>query len=64
MDIELTCCGAPEVFSTLPESVRAGRLDEAFLDRALGHTLPFRFELGQVCMYCPVCWQFVHIIIP
>ncbi len=28
-------------------TVRAGRLDESMLDRALRHTLPFRFELGQ-----------------
>eukprot|EP00750_Incisomonas_marina_P019955 INCI3660.3.p1 GENE.INCI3660.3~~INCI3660.3.p1 ORF type:complete len:636 (+),score=69.63 INCI3660.3:252-2159(+) len=48
MDIELTCCGAPQVFPTLPDSVRSGHLDEFFLDRALRNTLPFRFELGQL----------------
>ena len=48
LDVELTCCGAPAVFPTLPATVRQGRLAEARLDDALRHTLPFRFELGQL----------------
>eukprot|EP00928_Gymnodinium_smaydae_P081459 TRINITY_DN64981_c0_g1_i1.p1 TRINITY_DN64981_c0_g1~~TRINITY_DN64981_c0_g1_i1.p1 ORF type:complete len:792 (-),score=78.24 TRINITY_DN64981_c0_g1_i1:171-2546(-) len=48
MDIELTCCGVPSVFSTLPESVSKGLVSEEKLDRALRNTLPIRFQLGQL----------------
>ena len=48
MDIELTCCGAPAVFPTLPASVASGRIAEELLDRSLRRTLPVRFDLGHL----------------
>jgi beta-glucosidase len=48
MDLELTCCGAPEVFPSLSGSVRSGKLAEAVVDRSLKRTLPYRFEIGQL----------------
>lgn len=48
LDLELTCCGAPAVFPTLSQSVQAGRIQEALVDRSLRRTLPIRFELGQL----------------
>lgn len=45
-DVELTCCGAPAVFATLPASVAGGSVREASLDTALARALRVRFELG------------------
>ena len=45
-DVELTCCGAPAVFATLPTSVANGALRESVLDTALSRALRIRFELG------------------
>jgi beta-glucosidase len=45
-DVELTCCGAPAVFQTLPASVGAGLVPEAALDAALARALTSRLELG------------------
>jgi len=45
-DVELTCCGAPAVFQTLPASVGAGLVPEAALDAALARALRSRLELG------------------
>jgi beta-glucosidase len=46
VDLEISCCGIPFTFPTLPDSVRAGILSESLLDRALGRTLPWRFSTG------------------
>ena len=46
VDLEISCCGLPFTFPTLPDSVRAGVIPEALLDRALGRTLPYRFKTG------------------
>jgi beta-glucosidase-like glycosyl hydrolase len=46
VDLEISCCGLPYTFPTLPDSVRAGRVSEALLDRALARTLPWRFRTG------------------
>lgn len=46
VDLEVSCCGLPFTFPTLPASVRAGALPEAALDRALGRTLPWRVRTG------------------
>ena len=48
LDIELTCCGAAQVYPTLVQSVKDGRIDSKYVDRALLNTLPFRFQLGQL----------------
>ena len=48
MDLELTCCGAPQVFPTLPGAVAAGRLAESVLDTALARSLSTRFKLGKL----------------
>jgi beta-glucosidase len=46
LDLELTCCGAPEVYPTLVQSIVSGKISVELVDRALRRTLPFRFELG------------------
>lgn len=46
VDLEISCCGIPFTFPTLPDSVRAGILAESLLDRSLGRTLPWRFSTG------------------
>lgn len=46
LDLELTCCGAPAVMATIGASVRAGRIDEALIDKSLKRSMPVRFELG------------------
>jgi beta-glucosidase len=46
LDIELTCCGAPAVFATLPAAVSSGRLAESDLDASLARSLRARFQLG------------------
>ena len=46
VDLEISCCGLPFTYPTLPDSVRAGRIGEGALDRALGRTLPWRFRTG------------------
>lgn len=48
LDLELTCCGAPAVFPSLNDSIKAGKLPEKVLDDSLRRTLSIRFELGQL----------------
>jgi beta-glucosidase len=56
-DIELTCCGAPQVFPTLEQSVVSGRLQEAVLERALSRAFKNRFELGELDPPGSYPWQ-------
>ena len=44
LDLEVSCCGLPFTFETLPASVRSGVLPEALLDGALRRTLAYRFR--------------------
>lgn len=46
IDLEISCCGIPFTFPTLPASVRAGAVAEALLDRALNRTLIWRVRTG------------------
>lgn len=46
LDIELTCCGAPQVFPLLVQAVKEGRVNESTVDRALSRGLREQFRLG------------------
>ena len=46
IDLEISCCGIPFTFPTLPASVRAGTISESLLDRALNRTLFWRVRTG------------------
>ena len=56
-DIELTCCGAPQVFPTLEASIAAKRLEEATVDTALARAFKNRFELGELDPPGTYPWQ-------